>query len=97
MIFITLYALLLYLQASDIWSMGITLYAFVYGQVPFHDENILALYSKIQNQELRFPEKPEVSDELKDLINRMLQKEPSQRITLPEIKVGCFFHIVRLN
>ncbi|GAB6033528.1 hypothetical protein CHUAL_013404 [Chamberlinius hualienensis] len=73
-------------KAADIWAMGVTLYAFVYGQVPFHDENVLALYNKIQHQSLTFPEKPQVSEELQNLISKMLEKEPSKRITLPDIK-----------
>jgi [calcium/calmodulin-dependent protein kinase] kinase len=67
--------------------MGVTLYAFVYGQIPFHDDNVLALYSKIQNDPVVFREQPVVSGELKDLISRMLHKDPSQRLTLPEVKV----------
>jgi [calcium/calmodulin-dependent protein kinase] kinase len=67
--------------------MGVTLYAFVYGQIPFHDDNVMALYSKIQNDPVVFPEQPPISQDLKDLISQMLHKDPSQRLTLPEIKV----------
>ena len=67
--------------------MGVTLYAFVYGKIPFHDENVLALYNKIQNDPVVFRDKPHISTELKDLISRMLHKDPSQRLTLPEVKV----------
>lgn len=74
-------------RASDIWSMGVTLYAFVYGKVPFMDDNIIALYSKIRYQTVEFPvHGPQVSAELKNLIRRMLDKDPALRITLPEIK-----------
>ena len=73
-------------KAADIWSMGITLYAFVYGILPFFDMNIVALYGLIQHQGLKFPPSPTISAKLKDLLIRMLSKEPSQRITLPEIK-----------
>lgn len=70
--------------------MGITLYAFVYGHVPFHDDNIVALYSKIRHQSVEFPHEPSVSDRLKNLIRRMLIKDPNKRMTLPEIKVDSW-------
>ncbi|XP_023213988.1 calcium/calmodulin-dependent protein kinase kinase 1-like, partial [Centruroides sculpturatus] len=77
-------------KALDVWQMGVTLYSFVYGQVPFHDDNILNLYNKIKNDPLKFPDKPAVSDNLKDLLKRMLEKEPEKRIKLSEIKVTLF-------
>ncbi|EFA12336.2 Ovarian-specific serine/threonine-protein kinase Lok-like Protein [Tribolium castaneum] len=73
-------------KGTDIWSMGITLYAFVYGQVPFYDNNIIGLYSKIRHEPVRFPDSPAIPEQLKDLIRKMLVKDPSKRITLPEIK-----------
>ncbi|XP_077995359.1 calcium/calmodulin-dependent protein kinase kinase 2-like [Glandiceps talaboti] len=71
----------------DIWSIGITLYSFVYGRVPFHDNFILSLHQKIKTQPVEFPPDHPISDELKDLIFRMLEKDPEKRITLPEIKM----------
>lgn len=73
--------------------MGITLFALVFGKVPFFDDNILALYSKIRNQPVEFPEKPLITDSLKSLITKMLIKDPSNRITLPDIKVKLL-HLV---
>lgn len=74
-------------KAVDIWSMGVTLYAFVFGDVPWRDENVVALYRKIQTEPVRLPPRPAISSELSDLICRMLEKDPEQRITLPQIKV----------
>lgn len=59
----------------------------VYGKVPFHDDNIVALYNKIRLQDLQIPEdQVDISPELKDLISRMLIKDPLQRIHLQQIK-----------
>lgn len=67
--------------------MGVTLFSFVYGRIPFYDENILALYSKIRIEPFEFPTKPvDITSDLKDLIKRMLIKDPNERITLAEIK-----------
>ena len=83
---ITIGLLISYLQAADIWSLGVTLFSLVYGKVPFHDENILALYNKIRTQELVLPEDPDISPELKNLMQRMLVKNPLERIKLEDIK-----------
>ncbi|XP_075744022.1 calcium/calmodulin-dependent protein kinase kinase 1-like [Rhipicephalus microplus] len=72
-------------KAVDVWAMGATLYAFVVGNVPFHDPSVLILYNKIRNQPVVFPSN--ISTELQDLLSRMLKKNPSDRITVPEIKV----------
>jgi len=77
-------------KAADIWSMGITLYALVYGHVPFKDENIISLYNRIKNHPVEFPSAPSISSKLKNLISNMLIKDPKKRITLPEIKVDSW-------
>ncbi|KAG9348649.1 hypothetical protein JZ751_002389, partial [Albula glossodonta] len=87
-------------KALDVWAMGVTLYCFVFGKAsqqlkhspihyscPFIDEYILALHNKIRNKHVVFPETPSISEDLKDLILRMLEKDPEQRMTIPEIKV----------
>ncbi|XP_051521433.1 calcium/calmodulin-dependent protein kinase kinase 1-like isoform X3 [Myxocyprinus asiaticus] len=74
-------------KALDVWAMGVTLYCFVYGKCPFIDEYILALHNKIKSKLVEFPEMPAVSEELQNLILRMLDKNPDTRITILEIKV----------
>ncbi|GIY71192.1 hypothetical protein CEXT_579911 [Caerostris extrusa] len=73
-------------KALDIWQTGVSLYAFVYGDVPFQDTNILALYTKIKSHPVEFPQRYKISRSLKDLLSKMLEKDPKQRITLKGIK-----------
>lgn len=65
---------LFYCQACDLWSMGVTLFSLVFGEVPFLDENVLSVYHKIKTEPVRFPEEPVISDQLKDLIVKLLTK-----------------------
>ncbi|CAP28809.2 Protein CBR-CKK-1 [Caenorhabditis briggsae] len=74
-------------RAQDIWSLGITLYAFVIGTVPFVDNYIIALHKKIKNDPIIFPEAPVLSEALQDLILGMLKKDPGHRLMLHEVKV----------
>lgn len=83
-------------KAADIWALGATLYALVFGNVPFLATNVPAVYEKIQNDSLQFPASCSISVELKDLIEHMLEKDPNKRITLPKIKVIYIF-VMRAN
>ncbi|KAM9317817.1 calcium/calmodulin-dependent protein kinase kinase 1b [Pholidichthys leucotaenia] len=74
-------------KALDVWAMGVTLYCFVFGKCPFYDEYIVSLHNKIKNKPVEFPETPPISNELKELIERMLDKNSETRITIPEIKL----------
>ncbi|XP_041666753.1 calcium/calmodulin-dependent protein kinase kinase 2 isoform X2 [Cheilinus undulatus] len=74
-------------KALDVWAMGVTLYCFVFGVCPFMDERILSLHQKIKTQPVELPEHADISDDLKDLSLKMLDKNPETRISIPQIKV----------
>eukprot|EP00742_Colponemidia_sp_Colp-10_P007941 GILJ01008568.1.p1 GENE.GILJ01008568.1~~GILJ01008568.1.p1 ORF type:complete len:556 (+),score=63.20 GILJ01008568.1:154-1821(+) len=67
----------------DIWAMGITLFYFIFGKVPFLAKAVPDLYDKIRTEEVVYPDLPERN--LYDLISRCLIKNPNERITLEEI------------
>jgi len=72
-------------RAVDIWALGVTLYVFIFGMMPFLSDRIFKIYQRIIKEEPVLPR--QVSVELEDLLHRMLTKDPDQRITLPEIKM----------
>ncbi|XP_053669483.1 uncharacterized protein LOC128719868 [Anopheles marshallii] len=73
-------------KAADIWALGATLFSLVHGNVPFIATSVPGVYEKIKNDPLEYPANSGISEELRDLISRMLDKDPQQRITLPQIK-----------
>lgn len=71
--------------AADVWSLGASLFYMVYGRAPFLAKSVFEIYECICTQRLRFPEHPKVSRKLKDLIKKMLVKEPKHRATLQDV------------
>ncbi len=69
----------------DIWSCGIVLYGMIFGYLPFNDQNNEILFSKILNNNIEFPNDVIISNECRDLINKMLEKEPNKRICINDI------------
>jgi [calcium/calmodulin-dependent protein kinase] kinase len=71
-------------KPTDIFALGVTLYALVAGRMPFYANNTLGIYKSIMHDEPEFPE--ELSQELVDLLKRLLAKDPAERITIDEMK-----------
>ncbi|KAJ0018589.1 hypothetical protein Pint_10378 [Pistacia integerrima] len=67
----------------DIWSCGVILFVLMAGYLPFHDQNIMAMYKKIYKGEFRCPRW--FSPELTRLLSRLLDTNPETRITIPGI------------
>ncbi|KAK9800910.1 hypothetical protein WJX73_010144 [Symbiochloris irregularis] len=72
-------------RPTDVYAMGACLYTFVFGRIPFNAPNVFKLFQVVQHEPLRFPETPVVSSDLKDLLLKMLCKDPKQRLTMQRV------------
>ena len=87
----------------DIWALGVTFYCLLFGKLPFTSEFELELFNKIVNDPVEVPTFEEIQrngvskvscreeyDAAIDLLNRLLEKNPSKRIPMREIKEHPF-------
>ncbi|KAJ3425513.1 aurora a [Anaeramoeba flamelloides] len=72
-----------YGQTIDVWSVGILLYEFLVGKPPFEARGTSQTYKNIQNAQLRIPNY--VSHGAKDLIKKLLKKDPEKRLNLHQV------------
>lgn len=84
-----------YTNACDIWSLGVILYIMLSGKPPFTGETSSEVLSKVSKSPVYFPEKKwhGISSEAKDLIEHMLQKNPSIRFTAKQCLDHKWFEI----
>jgi calcium-dependent protein kinase len=71
-------------KASDIWSVGVIVYILVTGMPPFNGSTQDRIFAKINQGKLRFPKNIKLTDDLKDLITRMMRMKPESRMTAEE-------------
>ena len=66
------------------------LFALVTGKLPFDDENIRKLLTKVKSGVFTMP--PYLHRDIQDLISKMLTVNPDERITIEEIKKHPWFN-----
>ena len=74
---------------TDIWAIGIVLYAMIVGYLPFEDSDNDILFQKILDCDIEFPE---FLNELSiDIIKKILNSNCDERYTISDIKRHQFY------
>ena len=73
-----------YTKQVDIWAMGVMLHEMLFGERPY-EGNQIKIADLVINTEYKLPSKVNLSEETKDLLKRMLIRDPNKRITMKEI------------
>ena len=68
----------------DIWSLGVLAYEFLVGNPPFEAQGHHETYKKISKVDIKYP--AHVSAEARDLIGKLLVKDPASRMSLDDVE-----------
>ena len=80
---------------TDLWSLGVILYAMTVGYLPFEDSDTNKLYKKILSCEYLVP--GYVDKQAKDMMKHIMQSDPKQRYKIKDIKAHPWYCKVSQN
>ncbi|KAJ3364797.1 Ribosomal protein S6 kinase alpha-2 [Allomyces javanicus] len=81
-----------YDEKLDVWGLGILLFIMLTGKLPFTGKTPKDLESAILNRKPQFPSF--LTNEARDLITKLLRKDPTQRPSITAIKKHPFFRSI---
>ena len=89
------------LKSADWWNLGVLIYEMKYNIPPFFSDVEDEMKDMISNTELKFPKNPPISDNLRDLISKLLNKNYEERLgyqnDFEDIKKHEFFKDVNFD
>lgn len=72
---------------ADVWSAGVMVYILLSGVPPFWDETEQGIFDQVLHGDLDFSSDPwpSISESAKDLVRKMLVRDPKRRLTAHEV------------
>ncbi|CEP19277.1 hypothetical protein [Parasitella parasitica] len=84
-----------YGMASDWWALGVLMYELLTGSPPFHSTEEGELFRQILEAPVKFPAGGCITEEAKDFICQLLERDPSKRLGsnggVARVKAHAFF------
>jgi len=77
----------------DVWSTGVLLFQILTGTLIIGGNKEDDFQKSMQSLKIIFPEKPEITDGAKNLVHRILSKNPEDRPSLEKIKIDSWLLI----
>lgn len=77
----------------DVWAIGIMFYAMLFGYLPFNSKETDDLKNKIMNEKFHIPNDVAVTDMAKELLHKMLDKDPAKRLELIDFVQSDYYNI----
>uniref|UniRef100_A0A1Q3FX01 Serine/threonine-protein kinase PLK4 n=1 Tax=Culex tarsalis TaxID=7177 RepID=A0A1Q3FX01_CULTA len=68
---------------ADVWGLGCMLYTFLVGKPPFDTDGVKSTLTKVVMSNYTLPS--HISQEARDLIDRLLKKNPAERMKLDQV------------
>jgi len=69
-----------YTDKGDLWSVGVIMYQMLTGKVPYNGNDLHDLVSNVRKNNLTWNTKNTISNEMKLLVEKLMEKDPTKRI-----------------
>jgi serine/threonine protein kinase len=81
-----------YTSKVDLWSIGIILYEMLTGKIPSYSKTVSQLSTKLRDGDFKLPASIKISSECRDLLERLLIKDPLKRIEWNDFFIHSWFN-----
>lgn len=69
-------------KPADIWALGVSFFCFAYLRIPFSGDSLNEMSKNIIEKPLEFDKSRILSNDLKEIFCKMMEKDPQKRITI---------------